>query len=102
MNQQYYVYILASKPHGVLYIGVTSDMIRRVWQHRSGEVEGFTKRYHVKQLVYFEIHEEIEQAILREKRLKRWKRAKKVDLIERHNADWRDLYDDLVGSSHVS
>lgn len=93
----YYVYMLASRKQGTLYIGVTNDLIRRVYEHREGAVESFTKRYRVDRLVYFETHESIEAAIVREKKLKHWKRGWKTDLIERGNPDWRDLYPDLVG-----
>jgi putative endonuclease len=90
------VYILASKAYGTLYVGVTSDLTQRVWQHRSGVIEGFTKRYDVKHLVYFEQHETMEAAIAREKQIKKWERAWKVRLIEKDNPEWRDLYDELV------
>ena len=93
----YYVYMLASRKQGTLYIGVTNDLIRRVYEHREGAVESFTKRYRVDRLVYFETHESIEAAIVREKKLKHWKRDWKTDLIERDNPDWRDLYPDLIG-----
>ena len=91
-----YIYILASKPHGVLYIGVTSNLVKRVYEHREGLIDGFSKKYHVKRLVYFEVYDDISEAILREKRLKEWKRAMKVDLIERHNPTWDDLYSTIL------
>ena len=90
------VYILASDRAGTLYVGVTSDLIGRVWQHRRGVVAGFTRRYGVHRLVYYEPLETMEQAILREKQLKRWNRAWKIRLIEERNPDWRDLYEDLA------
>ncbi len=90
-----YVYILASKYNGTLYVGVTSDLIRRVWEHKEGIVPGFTKRYGVKQLVYFEVHQEIGHAIHREKRMKKWSRAMKTRLIEKENPKWIDLYQTL-------
>ena len=93
----YWVYILASRPRGTLYVGVTNDLRRRVWEHREGVVEGFTKEYGVKMLVYFEQHDSIEAAIEREKRVKRWVRSWKIDLIRSKNPDWRDLYDDIAG-----
>jgi putative endonuclease len=93
------VYILASKRNGTLYVGVTSDLARRAWEHRVGEVEGFTKQHGVYQLVYAEFHESMADAILREKRMKRWRRAWKIELIERDNPDWRDLYDEFVPGS---
>ena len=88
----YWVYILASRIGGTLYIGVTNSLIRRVYEHREGLVEGFTKQYGVHRLVYFEQFDEIEQAILREKRLKKWDRAWKIQLIEENNPNWDDLY----------
>ncbi len=96
MSKQPAVYILASRRNGTLYVGVTSDLARRVWEHRSDLVEGFTSRYGVHHLVYFEMFDELEQAILREKRLKKWNRAWKIDLIERHNPVWRDLWDTIA------
>ena len=92
------VYILASKRNGTLYIGVTSDLIRRVWKHKNDLAEGFTKRYGVHELVWYESHETMESAITREKRLKNWPRAGKLALIEESNPTWRDLYEDLIGS----
>jgi putative endonuclease len=86
-----YVYLLASKPHGTLYVGVTSDLVRRVGVHRRGAVEGFTKRYGVHRLVFFEVHERIADAIVREKQLNRWKRLWKIRLVEEHSPMWRDL-----------
>lgn len=87
------VYILASKPNGTLYVGVTSDLSSRIEAHRSGAVEGFTKRYSVETLVYFELHSEMYEAIQREKRIKKWNRAWKIDLIETMNPAWSDLSD---------
>ncbi|MHB8105310.1 MAG: GIY-YIG nuclease family protein [Dehalococcoidales bacterium] len=89
----YYVYILASKRHGTLYIGVTNDLVRRVYEHKNDFVEGFTKKYNVHMLVYYEQCESIESAIQREKQLKAWHRAWKIRLIEEANPDWKDLYD---------
>ncbi|MFA9421866.1 MAG: GIY-YIG nuclease family protein, partial [Gammaproteobacteria bacterium] len=86
------VYILASKPYGTLYIGVTSDLVNRVWQHRSSLCEGFTKRYKIHKLVWFELHDRMDIAIEREKSLKNWKRIWKIKLIEQSNPDWQDLY----------
>lgn len=90
-----WVYILASRPRGTLYVGMTTDLRRRVWEHREGVVEGFTKEHGVKMLVYFEAHETLDDALEREKRIKRWRRAWKIDLIRSRNPDWRDLFDDL-------
>ncbi len=90
------VYILASEKYGTLYIGVTSDLIKRVWEHKNDVVPGFTKRYCAHMLVWFEQHETMESAISREKALKAWKRDWKLNLIEATNADWRDLYSDVI------
>jgi len=90
------VYILASKRNGTLYIGVTSDIARRSWEHREAGMEGFTDRYDVKLLVYVEFHDTMPDAILREKQMKKWRRDWKLRLIEKSNPDWRDLYDDLM------
>ena len=86
------VYILASKRNGTLYIGVTSDLVKRIWEHKNNMVEGFTKRYGVHQLVWYELHESMESAIVREKQLKNWKRKWKLELIEKSNPNWQDLY----------
>ena len=93
----YYVYMLASGKHGTLYVGVASDLPRRVYEHREGLVGGFTKRHGVKHLVYYETYDIVDAAILREKRLKRWRRDWKIELIERDNPSWVDLYDGLGG-----
>jgi putative endonuclease len=90
--KQYYVYILASKIGGTLYIGVTNNLVRRVYQHREKFVEGFTKQYDVTRLVYYEVHSDIEAAITREKQMKKWNRAWKIRLIEEDNPNWDDLY----------
>ncbi|WP_421881022.1 GIY-YIG nuclease family protein [Pacificispira sp.] len=89
------VYILASDRNGTLYVGVTSDLPKRIWEHRNGVAEGFTKKFGVHRLVYAESHDTMEAAILREKRVKEWKRAWKIELIEKTNPQWRDLYDSL-------
>ena len=93
----YYVYILASKKHGTLYIGVTNDLMRRVYEHRNDLVEGFTKKYGVHRLVYYEQTEDSHSAILREKRIKKWKRQWKIRLIEERNPEWEDLYEEMTG-----
>ena len=90
------VYILASERNGTLYAGVTSDIARRAWMHTSDAVEGFTKRYAVHRLVYVEFHETMPDAIVREKQIKKWRRAWKLALIEKTNPQWRDLYGDLL------
>ncbi len=96
MNKQPAVYILASKRNGTLYIGVTSNLPARVWQHKNNLVEGFTKRYGVHRLVYFEMHNDMSEAIQREKRLKKWRRQWKIELIETTNPQWRDLFDEIA------
>ena len=90
------VYMLASKRNGTLYVGVTSDLVQRVWQHRSELQEGFTKRYGVHRLVWYEVHETMESAILREMALKKWNRAWKIRLIQETNPTWKDLYDAIA------
>ncbi|KTB48229.1 putative endonuclease containing a URI domain [Dehalogenimonas alkenigignens] len=93
---EYYVYIMASKRHGTLYIGMTNDLVRRVCQHRNDLIEGFTKRYGVHLLVHYEQTTDVAAAIWREKRLKKWNRAWKIELIETQNPEWHDLYPELV------
>jgi putative endonuclease len=88
----YYVYLLASKKHGTLYLGVTNDIVRRVYEHRTKAVQGFTKRYGVDKLVWFEIYDDVLTAIAREKELKKWRRDRKIRLIEQQNPEWADLY----------
>ena len=95
MPNTYHVYIMASRRNGTLYVGVTNDICRRAWEHREGLVPGFMKTYGVKMLVYYEEFSDIGFAIHREKRLKRWKREWKLNLIQSHNPDWRDLYETL-------
>jgi putative endonuclease len=90
------VYMLASKRNGTLYVGVTSNLPQRVWQHKNDLVEGFTRRYGVHALVWYEVHETMENAIAREKTIKEWKRQWKIDLIEAMNPEWRDLYKDIL------
>ncbi|QJB68973.1 GIY-YIG nuclease family protein [Parasphingorhabdus halotolerans] len=89
------VYILASKRNGTLYVGVTSDLMKRIFEHRNGTFSGFTKQYDVKTLVWLEQHATMESAIIREKRIKQWNRAWKLELIEKDNPDWRDLAEEL-------
>ncbi len=96
MSKQPAVYILASKRNGTLYIGVTSDLPKRAWEHKNDVVEGFTKRYSVHRLVYYELHEDMESAIRREKHMKKWNRAWKLELIEKQNPDWRDLWKGIL------
>ena len=90
------VYMLASRRNGTLYVGVTSDITQRVWQHKNGVFDGFTKRYKVYKLVWYELHDTMENAILRERALKEWRRKWKLELIERDNPGWEDLYKTLV------
>ncbi len=91
----YYVYIMASQKNGTIYIGVTNDIIRRTYEHREGQLTGFSQKYRVKHLVHYEEFQDIRDAIQREKRLKKWNRAWKIQLIETQNPDWRDLWFDL-------
>jgi len=91
------VYILASKRNGTLYTGVTSDLVKRVWQHKNNMADGFTRKYSVHMLVYYELADEMTTAIAREKQIKGGSRAKKLAMIESMNPDWRDLYDDILG-----
>ncbi|MCP3922581.1 MAG: GIY-YIG nuclease family protein [Desulfobacterales bacterium] len=95
MERQPCVYILANKKNGTLYTGVTSNLIKRVFQHKNGDVSGFSKRYQIKNLVYFEIHLTMENAIIREKQIKKWNRQWKINLIEKDNYNWNDLYNIL-------
>ena len=96
MDKRYYVYILASRRNGTLYVGVTNDLLHRVWQHREEIIPGFTKRYGVKMLVHYEVFESIHAAIQRETNLKRWKREWKMKLIQETNLEWEDLYESLL------
>jgi putative endonuclease len=96
MSKQPAVYITASKRNGTLYIGVTSNLLKRVWEHKNDLVEGFTKKYGVHRLVYYEMHETMESALRREKQLKKWNRAWKLDLIEKQNPNWRDLWEGIL------
>ena len=96
MAKQPALYILASKRNGTLYIGVTSNLVQRIWQHRNDQAAGFSQRYHVHQLVYFELHSDMEQAITREKRIKKWNRKWKLRLIQERNPQWIDLWEQLT------
>jgi len=95
--KQYYVYILASKKNGTLYIGVTNNLLKRVYEHKNNLIGGFTKKYKVHNLVYYEAYSDIYGAIAREKQMKKWERQWKINLIEKSNPLWKDLYPDLVG-----
>ncbi|MCL4458061.1 MAG: GIY-YIG nuclease family protein [Nitrospirae bacterium] len=96
MKESFYVYILASRKRGTLYIGATSNLTKRVYEHKNGLVEGFTKKYGVHRLVYYEVAENAETALSRERQMKRWNRVWKLKLIEEHNPEWTDLYDSLT------
>jgi putative endonuclease len=93
--KQFYVYILCSKRNGTLYTGVTSDLVKRVYEHKNNLVDGFTKKYNVHNLVWYEIHESAESAMTREKQIKKWKRKWKLKLIEQKNPEWIDLYETI-------
>ena len=93
---QSYVYLLTSQPRGTLYLGVTSDLIKRVWQHKEKLVGGFSSKYQVSNLVWYEVHEDITEAIKREKQLKKWNRLWKIELVEKSNPEWSDLYPGLL------
>ncbi|MCW8125645.1 GIY-YIG nuclease family protein [Microbulbifer halophilus] len=95
MNRQPCIYILSSKRNGTLYTGATSNLVQRIWQHKNGFIDGFTKKYTVKNLVWYEMHSTMENAISREKAIKNWKRIWKLNLIEQFNPHWRDLYSEI-------
>ncbi|MFD1007253.1 GIY-YIG nuclease family protein [Oceanisphaera ostreae] len=97
MSKSPAVYILTNKPNGTLYVGVTGNLVQRIWQHKNHEVPGFTTRYRLNKLVYFEMLDDMYAAISREKQLKNWKREWKVELVEQKNEQWRDLWDEIVG-----
>jgi len=94
--KQGYVYIMTNKPKGTLYIGVTSDIVKRIYEHKNDLIDGFTRKYDLKNLVYYEIFDEIEEAIKREKQLKEWQRNWKIELIEKQNLQWKDLYETIL------
>jgi putative endonuclease len=96
MDRQFYVYILASAMYGTLYVGITNDLIRRVWEHRNDAVEGFAREYGVHRLVWYEVHGSAYEAITREKQIKKWNRDWKVNLIQASNPEWKDLYGDII------
>ncbi len=93
--KQYYVYILAKARNSIFYVGIASDLIRRIWERKNELADGFTKKYGIKTLVYYERHSDVEEAIRREKLMKRWKREYKMNVIETMNPDWKDLYDEI-------
>jgi putative endonuclease len=94
--KSYFVYILSNKKNGTLYIGVTSNLIKRIWEHKTKIVKGFTEKYNIDKLVYYEQTENVMSALEREKQLKKWNRTWKIKLIEKNNSKWRDLYFDLI------
>ena len=94
--KSYYIYILSSKRNGTLYVGVTNDLARRIYEHKNGLVGGFTKKYNVKNLVYYEQSDSKEGALTREKQIKEWHRKWKLELIEKNNIEWKDLYDEIL------
>jgi putative endonuclease len=96
-DHRYFVYIVASRPRGVLYTGVTNELVRRVGEHIDGRMIGFTRKYQVKKLVWFEEYGHIHDAIAREKQIKRWRRAWKIELIEKSNPTWEDLFEKVAG-----
>jgi putative endonuclease len=96
MENQYYVYIMTNRTNSVTYTGITNDLIRRVWEHKNKIVKGFSKRYNIDKLVYFEVGEDIAGAIFREKQIKSWSRERKVQLINSINEEWRELYEELL------
>ena len=96
MDKEFHVYILANKRNGTLYIGVTSKLVQRIWQHKNKLVKGFTNKYNVNKLVYYEMHANAESAITREKQMKKWRRAWKIRLIEEKNPEWKDLYNNIL------
>ena len=97
VSKQYYVYMLASSRYGTLYVGVTSNLIKRTWQHREGFVDGFANKHSIKRLVWYEAHDDAHAAITREKQIKKWERAWKIRLIQERNPHWRDLFDEVAG-----
>jgi putative endonuclease len=97
LHKEYYVYILASKRYGTIYTGMTNDLLSRIYLHKKNLVSGFTKMYGVHNLVYFEMHNDVNEAILREKQIKKWNRGWKINLIEQNNPRWLDLYFELIG-----
>ncbi len=94
--KSYYVYILTNKKQGTLYLGITNNLIRRIYEHKQGCVDGFSKKYKTNQLVYFEETSDVDSAIQREKQMKKWYRSWKIKLIEQNNPEWKDLYKDLL------
>lgn len=96
MQKQYYAYLITNKPYGTLYVGVTSNLVQRIFQHRNDFVEGFSKQHDLHRLVWFEVHGDVMAAIAREKQIKKWRRDWKINLIQKTNPQWNDLYDSIV------
>ena len=96
MEREFYVYIMTNRPYGTLYVGITNDLVRRAWEHREGMVDGFTKEHGLHRLVWYEAHDTAYDAITREKLIKKWHRDWKVNLIQRLNPDWDDLFEEIV------
>jgi putative endonuclease len=94
--KNYYVYILASKKNGTLYLGVTNDLVKRIYEHKQNAIEGFTQKYNIHYLVYYEVYQDVGEAILREKQMKKWNRKWKIRRIEENNPEWEDLYNEIV------
>ena len=97
MSKYHYIYIITNKKQGTLYTGITSDLLKRIWQHKNKVVKGFTNKYNLDKLVYYETSEVVDNAITREKQLKNWKRQWKIELIEKENPEWKDLYQEMIG-----
>jgi len=95
LTKQYYVYLITNKPYGTLYVGVTGNLVKRIYEHRTGVVEGFSKTHELHMLVWYEVHEDVLAAITREKQIKEWRRDWKVNLVQEMNADWQDLYEGI-------
>ena len=95
MDRQYYVYIMTNNAYGTLYVGITNNLVRRAWEHRNSLVQGFTKDHELHRLVWFEVHGDVEEAIRREKLIKKWHRDWKVNLIQARNPSWRDLFEEI-------
>jgi putative endonuclease len=101
MNRSYCIYMMTNKYNTTIYTGVTSNLMGRVGQHRDGEIKGFTQKYNLHKLVYYEVYEDVQSAILREKQIKSWKRIKKIDLVNTMNPEWKDLYSELTDSEII-
>jgi len=94
--KQYYIYILTNQYHTIFYVGVTNNLIRRVYEHKNKLVKGFTLKYNINKLVYYEVFSDVREAIYREKQIKSWSRKKKIEMIEKFNPEWKDLYEEII------